>query len=143
VATDADLADADPSQRDGLFNKAASLYWHFTTPHEAGLGPAKVHKVLHIKRPCFYPVLDQLVRRLYRAQARAWVSQLPDARPGDSVTFWAAIREDLIHSGNSSAIAQQRKALRTASPTLPMADLPALRLFDIVAWDTARREFGR
>lgn len=90
VAVDADLADADPSQRGGLFDQAAALYWHFTTPHEAGLGPAKIHKVLHLKRPSVYPVLDRLIRRLYRAQARAWVSQLPDVRPGDTVTFWAA-----------------------------------------------------
>ena len=39
VAVDADLADADPSRRGGLFDQAAALYWHFTTPHEAGLGP--------------------------------------------------------------------------------------------------------
>ena len=55
VAVDADLADADPSRRGGLFDQAAALYWHFTTPHEAGLGPAKIHKVLHVKRPSVYP----------------------------------------------------------------------------------------
>jgi len=45
-----------------LFDNAAALYWHFTTPHQAGIGPAKIHKPLHVKRPWFYPVLDQLVR---------------------------------------------------------------------------------
>jgi len=142
VAVDADLADADPSRRGGLFDQAAALYWHFTTPHEAGLGPAKIHKVLHVKRPSVYPVLDRLIRRLYRAQARAWVSQLPDVRPGDSVTFWAAIRADLIHPDNNSAMSLHRGTLRSAPRIAPMADLPALRLLDILAWETARREFG-
>jgi hypothetical protein len=36
LSADADLADADPIQRGGVFDKAASLYWHFTTPHEPG-----------------------------------------------------------------------------------------------------------
>jgi Family of unknown function (DUF6308) len=142
VSIEADLAFADPAWRGGLFDNAATLYWHFTTPHEAGLGPAKIHKVLHVKRPRVYPVLDRLVRRLYRAQARTWVSQLPDARPGDSVTFWAAIRADLIDEDNDSALSLYREALRAAPRTAPMADLPALRLLDIVAWETARREIG-
>ena len=142
VAVDADLADADPSRRGGLFDQAAALYWHFTTPHEAGLGPAKIHKVLHVKRPSVYPVLDRLIRRLYRAQARAWVGQLPDVRPGESVTFWAAIRADLIDPDNNSAMSLHRETLRSAPRIAPMADLPALRLLDILAWETARREFG-
>jgi hypothetical protein len=104
VAVDAHLADADPAQRSGLFDRAAALYWRFTTPHEAGLGVAKIHKVLHIKRPSFYPVLDRLIRGLYRVPARAWANQLPGARRGDSVTFWAAIRADLIDPDNTSAI---------------------------------------
>jgi hypothetical protein len=37
VAVDAELANADPLVRGGLFDKAAALYWHFTTPHEAGV----------------------------------------------------------------------------------------------------------
>jgi hypothetical protein len=98
--------------------------------------------VLHVKRPSVYPVLDRLIRGLYHAQARAWVSELPDVRPGDSVTFWAAIRADLIHPDNNSAMSLHREMLRSAPRIAPMADLPALRLLDILAWETARREFG-
>lgn len=32
VGKAADLASADPARRDELFDKAAALYWHFTTP---------------------------------------------------------------------------------------------------------------
>jgi hypothetical protein len=35
-----------------------------------------------------------------------------------------------------------RETLRSAPRTEAMADLPALRLLDILAWETARREFG-
>jgi hypothetical protein len=143
VSTDSDLACADPAWRGGIFDKAAALYWHFTAPHEVGIGPAMVHKVLHLKRPLLYPVLDRLVRRLYRTQAKAWVNELPDTRPGDSVTFWAAIRADLVDLGNSSALSLYRDTFRTTPETASMADLPLLRLLDIVAWETARKEFGR
>lgn len=99
-----------------------------------GLGPAKIHKVLHVKRPLVYPVLDRLIRRLYRVQARNWIDQLPDAHPGDSVTFWAAIREDLIDAGNNSAIPLYRDAMRKETQMALMAGLPSLRLINIVAW---------
>jgi uncharacterized protein DUF6308 len=140
VSAEADLAAADPARRGGLFDQAAALYWHFTVPHEAGLGPAKIHKVLHVKRPGVYPVLDRLVRRLYRVQARKFTGLIPGARPGGSVTFWAAIREDLIDAGNHSAVLHYRAALRADPQTAPMAGLPFLRLLDIVSWETARKE---
>jgi hypothetical protein len=140
VSGEADLASADPAHRGGLFDLAAALYWHFTTPHQAGIGPAKIHKMLHVKRPWLYPVLDGLVRRLYRGQARTWVSRIPDTQPGDSVTFWAAIRQDLVDEENCAAFSQHRKVLRESPQTAPMAGLPSLRLLDIVAWETARRD---
>jgi hypothetical protein len=143
VSADADLACADPAGRGDLFDNAAALYWHFTTPHQPGIGPAKIHKVLHVKRPRLYPVLDRLVRRLYRAQAREWVNRIPDTRPGDSVTFWAAIRHDLTDEDNRSVLSQHHAELREDPETAPMAGLLSLRLLDIVAWETARREFGR
>ena len=140
VPANSDLADADPVQRDGLFDSAAALYWHFIIPRERGLGPAKIHKMLHVKRPALYPVLDSRIRRLYAAQARTWVSRLPEARSGDSVTFWAAIRDDLVDAGNQAALRQYREDLRAGGHTARLAGLPNLRLFDIIAWQTAQRE---
>jgi hypothetical protein len=67
VPADSNLADVDPVRRGGLFDSAAALYWHFTIPREPGLGPAKIHKALHVKRPALYPVLDHRIRRLYAA----------------------------------------------------------------------------
>lgn len=140
VPVSSDLADADPTRRGGLFDSAAALYWHFIIPREPGLGRAKIHKMLHVKRPALYPVLDRRIRRLYAAQARAWASRLPEARPGDSVTFWAAIREDLVDTGNVAALTQHREEMRAGGHTARLAGLPDLRLLDIIAWQTARTE---
>jgi uncharacterized protein DUF6308 len=140
VPVDADLADADPLRGGGLFGEAARLYWYFTTPHEKGFGPAKIHKVLHVKRPTLYPVLDRRIRHLYRTHAVAWVNRISDAQPGDSVTFWAAIREDLVNSENQAELKRYREELRREPRTVQMACLSNLRLLDIIAWETDRRE---
>jgi hypothetical protein len=66
-----------------------------------------------------------------------WVDRLADAKPGDSVTYWAAIREDLIDEANQAAIAQYRVTLRAMERTARLATLPSLRLLDIAAWQTA------
>jgi Family of unknown function (DUF6308) len=142
VSMDMDLAQADPVRRGGPFDNAAALYWHFTTPHERGIGMAKIHKVLHLKRPQLYPVLDRLVRRLYSAQASVWVDVIPGARREDAVTFWAAIRADLIDEDNRAALEVYRESLRVTRETAAMANLPAVRLLDIAAWEIARREFN-
>jgi hypothetical protein len=140
VPVNSDLADADPVRRGGLLDGAAALYWHFIIPREPGLGPAKIHKMLHVKRPALYPVLDRRIRRLYAAQAGAWGSRLPEARPGDSVTFWAAIREDLVDAGNKAALTQHREDMGAGGHTARLAGLSDLRLLDVIAWQTARRE---
>ena len=62
----------------------------------------------------------------------------PD-RPGDSVTFWAAIRVDLTDETNKAALAEYRYALQAAPRTAPMTALSDLRLLDILAWEPARR----
>ena len=52
VPVDADLADANPAMPGGLFARAAGLYWAFTWPDRiSGVAVAKVHKILHVKRP--------------------------------------------------------------------------------------------
>jgi hypothetical protein len=99
VREDASLSGADPAAQGGDFDKAARLYWHFTGPDRIqGVRVAKVHKVLHIKRPALYPILDDRVRNLYRESARPWVDQLVRLQVTieDSPPYWAAIRQDLV-----------------------------------------------
>lgn len=56
------------------------------------------------------------------------------------MTFWAAIREDLIDAGNQAALRQHREHLRSGGHTARLVGLPNLRLMDIIAWQTARKE---
>jgi hypothetical protein len=136
VPAGADLADASPEVPDGLFARAAELYWHFTCPRMDGVRVAKVHKVLHIKRPALYPVLDSKVRGLYEDQARPWITKLGQlgVTAGDSPPYWAAIREDLLC--NRAGIDTCRDKLATDSDPVVamMAALSTLRLQDILAW---------
>jgi hypothetical protein len=75
-----------------------------------------------MKRPALYPVLDQRLRTLYAKQAENWVDRLfPDTRRGDSVTFWAAIRDDLVDPGNRTALQIYRHRLRADQALAPVA----------------------
>jgi len=68
----ADLADADPAAPAGLFASTAKLYWAFTWPERiSGVAVAKVHKIVHLKRPGLYPILDEHIKRLYRRAAHS------------------------------------------------------------------------
>lgn len=143
VRADADLADADPAVTGGDFDHAAELYWYFTSPDRIpGVRVAKLHKVLHVKRPGFYPILDRRVRHLYRDHAKPWVGELRRLRVTlkDSPPYWAAIRDDLILNGPQ--LRAYRQELLSASDdetAAPLALLKDLRLQDIVAWHVAPR----
>jgi Family of unknown function (DUF6308) len=137
VPAGSELAAANPAERDGPFDKAAALYYHFAVPHERGIGRSKIHKVLHLKRPCLYPLLDRNLVHLYKVRARDWIDVIPGAAAGDSVTYWAAIRADLTAQRNSAELVACRTALLSSSATAAMATLPAVRLLDILAWDVA------
>ena len=90
VDPSADLADADPS-RDGLFGGMSDLYLHFAAEAPKGVYVAKVSKVLHLKLPGLFPLLDSHVQDRYRLEAKAlrhihpelgwrrrtWVASLP------------------------------------------------------------------
>jgi hypothetical protein len=136
VPAGADLADASPAVPDGLFARAAELYWHFTCPRIDGVRAAKVHKVLHVKRPALYPILDSKVRGLYEDQARPWITRLGHlgVKTGDSPPYWAAIREDLRCNGAGIDACRDELA-RDSDPAVAMlAVLSTLRLQDILAW---------
>jgi hypothetical protein len=136
VPAGADLADASPAVPDGLFARAAELYWHFTCPRMDGIRAAKVHKILHIKRPALYPVLDSKVKGLYDDQARPWITRLGQlgVQPGDSQPYWAAIREDLLGNRTGTAACRDELAADSDPVVAAMAVLSTLRLQDILTW---------
>lgn len=80
IASNADLADADPDVRGGLFDQMSDLYWHFTGNAPNGIAFAKVHKVLHVKYPAVFPLLDSRLWKSYRASARELAAQHPGLR---------------------------------------------------------------
>lgn len=140
VPEGSNLADADPAERGGLFASAARLYWYFTWPERMpGVAVAKVHKVLHVKRPAFYPILDGNVKNLYGARAEEWVGKLDhlDVTLDDSPPYWAAIRDDLICSKAQLDTYRKELAKDSDETVRLMASMSDLRLLDIVAWEVA------
>jgi hypothetical protein len=134
----ADLADADPSVPGGLFADMARLYWFFTWPERiSGVAVAKVHKILHPKRPRLYPILDRRIKTFYRPCAAAWTDRL-DHLTGvtlaDSPPYWAAFRDDLVKNRDLLEMYQVQLAQDEDETVRLMANLTCVRLQDIIAW---------
>ena len=133
VPFDAQLNDADPEAMGGLYDKASELYWYFRKL--PNIGPAKASKLLHLKRPALYPILDQYVLRFYRSAAREAARLYP--RRAARELYWAAIRQDLLAS--VPAVARLRDELRAQSDdhSRRLSELTDLRLLDICIWKLA------
>jgi hypothetical protein len=98
---------------------------------------AKVHKILHLKRPGLYPILDDRIKRLYKPCAVTWPQRLPyleGVAAGDSPPYWAAFREDLIRNHDPLEVYRTRLADDDKETIRLMAELTRLRLQDIIAW---------
>lgn len=135
----ADLADADPQHQE-LFTAMTDLYWHFGENAPKGVSFAKISKVLHIKQPHLYPILDRHIRRSYAPSARALRTHFPEL--GWRRRTWVAIRNDLVGARSSGALSALRELLRgfesaDAREQQRVRNLDALtdlRLLDILVW---------
>lgn len=140
IPTDADLADADPEVRGGLFDGMSDLYRYFHGNAPKGIAFAKVHKVLHVKYPAVFPLLDSRLWRSYRDAARTHKSRFPDL--WDSEHRWLAVRDDLVAARTSSAMGDLRKAMAkyensdsdVQKRVRDMTRLTDVRLLDILVW---------
>lgn len=134
VESDASLADADPALEEGLYSAASALYEHFRSVTPAGVARAKIHKVLHLKRPGLIPILDSHLLRSYSASAADAARRYPHL--GAARLYWVAIREDLIDEGNVSVLKEVRGALAADDEpdVQAMSRLTDLRLLDAVTW---------
>lgn len=113
VPIDAQLVDADPHVSGELYDRAEALYDHFRTAAPRHVGVAKISKVLHLKRPGLFPILDSKVMAFYRLHARAAAARYPHR--GRRAMFWAAIRDDVcanLDSGGPPAAAPPPGAVR-------------------------------
>lgn len=86
-----------------------------------GLGHAKITKLLHLKRPALFPIIDSFVRSFY-------------ADHGVTAQWWAHIRSDVI--ANTGTFAELRSAAAESgdSAVVRLGRLTDLRLHDIAIW---------
>lgn len=81
---EAQLVEADPNISGELYDRAEALYDHFRTAAPRRVGVAKISKVLHLKRPGLFPILDSKVRWV-RSRWRRRSSWALSASRGDAM----------------------------------------------------------
>lgn len=136
----ADLADADPEGE--LFADMTDLYWHFAENAPKGVSIAKISKVLHLKQPKLFPILDSRLARSYAPQTKSLRMQYPQL--GKRRRIWLAIRNDLLAARDSGALDELRQRLsafesdeineKTQDEIRCLAGLTDLRLLDMLVW---------
>lgn len=129
---DGDLRDADPGVCGGLYDSMLHLYDHFAATAPRGVNTAKVSKVLHLKRPTQFPILDRRLVRTYGEPAAREAARY--ARRGYRRLYWAAIRRDLIESSPPLADLRMRIAGHTAARVRELQAVSDLRLLDMLTW---------
>ncbi|QXU56733.1 MULTISPECIES: DUF6308 family protein [Rhodococcus] len=137
VPIDARLVDADPNIGGELYDRAEALYDHFRTAAPRHVGVAKISKVLHLKRPGLFPVLDSKVMAFYRFHARAAAARYPHR--GRRAMFWAAIRDDVCTNLDNGAppLLRRRLAQSETEQARRLASLTDVRLLDLLTWAVA------
>lgn len=126
VAPTARLEDADPDEPDGIY-AAMNTMWAQIRVKKSGIGPAKASKLLHLKRPFAFPILDQYVFQTYDRRHR----KTPD--------YWPMIRDDLINATDDLHKLRERLASAKNLDVRRASRLPALRVLDIIAWQLQQR----
>jgi Family of unknown function (DUF6308) len=154
VPRTATLLQADPATASGreLLSSAHRIYEHFwrsardraSRPAGVRVGYAKIHKVLHVKRPNLIPILDRHLWRVYTPQSRDMALQWPDLVAGwRSLARWLAFGQDLV---NGQVALQRSRQLLLATAAWRSLDLPDaelwrvsdVRLLDILVWGATR-----
>jgi Family of unknown function (DUF6308) len=135
LAHNAQLGDPNANAFATSMRGADSLYYHFYHRHR-GMARATISKLLHLKRPGFYPILDSKMARLYRQVGHAMqratgLNQTP--------VLWLCVRDDLLREENQTALAWIRRQIQARAGGNPALDnvqnLTDLRILDIIAWN--------
>lgn len=129
IPVDARLQDADPAQTDELYDAMTALHKSLQGP---GIRDSKVSKVLHLKRPSLYPILDSALSKFYRKAARAAAARYPER--GYRIMAWAAIRDDLLANRQTLEALRPIMAANDVLHAQQVHELSDLRLLDILAW---------
>jgi hypothetical protein len=138
VAAETELSMVNPLVDHSTFAHAVDLYSHFLDPKLPRVSRGKVHKILYVMRPQFFPIVDSRLATLYRKPARVWARKLADAglsRGFAGPSYWAAIRDDLLQ--NATVIGNIRTAINGIDEgihTETLAHLSDVRILDMLAW---------
>lgn len=131
---DADLRRAEPNIRGGLYDQLEAFYRHFEEDAPSRVGRSKISKVLHVKRPAAFPILDSKVADVYLQNAAQAVERYPRLKY-QKAAYWVAIRDDLIANTESDALPELRVALGDQGTLGAHLDhITDLRLLDMLTW---------
>lgn len=138
ISAPGDLGNADPEGE--LFAAMTGLYWHFAESSPKGVSFAKISKVLHLKQPGLFPILDSHIARSYAPAAKLLRVDYPEF--GWRRRTWLAVRNDLLAARASGALDELRHRLRSykshdinKQQEVRLLDgLTDLRLLDILVW---------
>jgi len=131
IPGDGDLRDADPGESGGLYDAMLHLYDHFAGTAPKGVNMAKISKVLHLKRPTQFPILDSRLARIYREAATRAATY--ESR-GNRRMYWAAIRSDLERSADGLTELRTRMAAHPAMRVQALQAVSDVRLHDMLTW---------
>lgn len=129
IPVDAQMQDADPAENGGLYDAMSALYLVLQGP---GIRDSKVSKVLHLKRPSLYPILDSALAKFYREAAGRAAAHYPNR--GFRRMAWAAIRDDVVSNRQTLADVRGAVAENDLLSRQRVHELSDLRLLDILAW---------
>lgn len=131
---EADLRDAERNIRNGLYDQLEAFYRHFENDAPSRVARSKISKVLHVKRPAAFPILDSKVTDVYHEYAAQAVERYPRLKYRKAA-YWVAIRDDLIANTDSEALAQLRAGLgREGTLGANFNRIADLRLLDMLTW---------
>lgn len=125
---------------------ARDLFASLASGAEGGWREAAASKVLHLKWPSFFPVIDGELRRLYGHRALEAERRIPGSRrrtQASTTAYWIVVRQDLLKSENRQADMATRAALASAADSEKAAllvQLSNLRLLDVLAWGIASKD---
>lgn len=122
------LTDVDlhPDGGDSRYKQMVAAYTALRSIY--GVSDAKASKLLHLKRPKLFPIIDSRVQAVYHDAARDAGQGVQSRR----LHFWLAIQADV--QANTGEFADIRTALTATPASRPMIYLSDLRLQDILAW---------
>ena len=125
--------------------EARELFSSLASGDEGGWREAATSKILHLKWPAFFPVIDGELRTLYSRLALEAERRIPGSRRrrhASTTAYWIAVRQELLLPENVDAESATRESLSAASDrerSALLTQLTSLRLLDALAWAVASR----